>query len=177
MTFIQRAHSKSSEVSQWANHDIWKNCRHSAEHFHKPPTPVIIISIFANDERLLHLISLYCNSILTSPSCPLLAVPATCHLAQSFPPSPLILTLRGMHSCWGHSVPLLPSSWSINLQMCASIRVCSCVCVRSMPAKILLACSCFFWVYTAGLCVCICRSGQQLKVQVRTHQQWCVPVY
>lgn len=70
-------------------------------------------------------------------------------------PSP-ILTFRGIHSCWGHSVPLLPSSWSINLLMCASICVFACVC-PSICAKVLIDCSCFFWVYTTGLCVCISR--------------------
>lgn len=70
--------------------------------------------------------------------------------------APSLLTLGGIHSCWGHSVPVLLSSWSINLQMCASVCVFACVC-PSICAKVLIDCSCCFWVYKTGLCVCISR--------------------
>lgn len=43
----------------------------------------------------------------------------------------LTLTFRGIHSCQGHSVPLLPSSWSINLpHVCIYKCVCLCVSIH-----------------------------------------------
>lgn len=115
----------------------------------------------------------------TPPCWPPSAVPPGRHLSvrPSLRPSPG-LTFRGIHSCWGHSVPLLPSSWSINLLMCASIYVCVLVCVHPIRAKVLIACSCFFWVYTTGLCVCIsgiclCDSWGCMYTCISAGVCWC----
>lgn len=78
--------------------------------------------------------------------------------------------LIGIHSCWAHSVPLLPSSWSINLLTCSSFCVCVCVHpehpqdINSLQLFLLsihsrsLCLHKFAYVTVDGACMCISAS-------------------
>lgn len=101
------------------------------------------------------------------------------------PPSPLRLEES---TAVGDILSLCFRAAGVSISLCVHPYVCACVCVCVHPirAKILIACSCFFWVYTAGLCVCIsgiclCDSWGRVYtcISASVHQCWrlLVPVY
>lgn len=98
-------------------------------------------------------------------------LPCLAPFSSSTLPLPF-LTFIGIHSCRAHSVPLLPSSWSINLQMCPS----SCVRPSYAPRDIISLQ--LFLLRAHSRSLCLQEHGLfmwQLMVHSHAlvHQCWC----
>lgn len=109
-----------------------------------------------------------------------LALPSACHLSvRPFlcsSPNPLRLEES---TAVGDILSLCFWAAGVSISLCVHPCVCVLVCVHPMQANILIVCSCFFWVYTAGLCVyisMICESDSWggMFVSMSAAVCWCV---